>query len=248
MTTGAPLALDSLRRALGEGVRLAVAAIVAPTDELVAALAPSERVTLATLRSAKRRRDWLAGRLAAKRAVADLLGASCAPPPAGIVVTSDDASAPHVRAAGAPDLALSIAHSAGWGCAVAGISSQCGRLGVDLELAAGLDPESLWLVFGAEERAWLAREPWSTPRAFVAKEAVAKLLGVGFQLEPTRLRVAPWPGSSERVHVSLDERATYVVETALVGSYVAAFARESRGGSQRSGVAAIVGRCGREKA
>jgi 4'-phosphopantetheinyl transferase EntD len=155
-----------------------------------ACLTPAERRACAALPSDARRRDWRAGRLAAKRAV---------------------------RAAGLPAtrLALSIAHVAGRAAAVAAPAPS--RVGIDLEragavrttharyfltraerrLARRLGLTALWTL---KEAAWKAfRADDATP--FTALELHADPRGAidGVSLygrrHPARALVArPWPG------------------------------------------------------
>jgi acyl transferase domain-containing protein/phosphopantetheinyl transferase len=130
---------------------------------------------------AARRLVHLAGRAAAKDAVAALtpLGAL----PADIEIGSDARGRPVVRWDG-PPVQVSIAHSGGTAVAVAGTGPDAERLGVDVE-ERGTRPESFaTTAFDPHERALLADlgpevlDEWAL-RLWCAKEAVAKGVGTG---------------------------------------------------------------------
>lgn len=107
-------------------------------------LTASERAVLAALPVERRRRDWLAGRVAAKR----VLRATCRrrgdiePPYTAIEIQNDADGAPRFAIDGRPDLGgcldLSIAHS--HGAAVAAVTDRfaSGTVGVDVEMTTPL--------------------------------------------------------------------------------------------------------------
>jgi len=98
-------------------------------------LGPEEREAYAAMQHPKRRREWLAGRVAAKQAVRSLLGVQAPAPPAVRVVGSAHA-APKVLmdAEGSLDsMCISIAHSDDCACAAAA----CGAsIGIDVQRVA----------------------------------------------------------------------------------------------------------------
>jgi len=160
-------------------------------------LDPEERAAWDAMRSARRRQEWLMGRLAAKDAVRGRLEAhGIAAEPAAIAVRPDPlgcprAAGPAVAASGAP-MAIAIAHTRGVAAAVAGATAD--GLGLDIELidrrrgdyerAAFTDDERRRLDAGpADERVERAL------RLFCAKEAVAKAIGRGLMGSPLNLRV-----------------------------------------------------------
>ena len=114
--------LVRLARGLGE-----VAVAIAPVGgdrSCGAALLGEERALWARHRSPRRRAEFLAGRIAARRAVAGALGEGGA---AALEIGKDPTGAPAVR--GHPALHVSIAHSHGFAAAVAAPFA----VGVDLE-------------------------------------------------------------------------------------------------------------------
>jgi malonyl CoA-acyl carrier protein transacylase len=151
-------------------------------------LTPDELVTLQARGTARRVRDRIAGRIAAKRAISALTGRD----PLTLRVVRRADGAPVVEAADGAPCAVSIAHRDGVGVAVA---VRCGHIGVDLEAVAPR-PASFaesWLTPG--ERA-LARDDASVTLVWAAKEAVLKALGTGLALPATSVEVtAIGPGT-----------------------------------------------------
>jgi 4'-phosphopantetheinyl transferase len=145
-------------------------------------LGDRERLVLAGLRLAKRRRDWRLGRWTAKTAVAALLDV----PLGEIEVFAAFDGAPEVRIDGAPaPVSLSISHRAGR--ALAAVWSR-GAIGCDLELieprsdafvSEWLAPREQALVAAAaaDDRARLVNLLWT------AKEAASKVHREGLRLD-----------------------------------------------------------------
>lgn len=153
----------------------------APLAEL---LSPAELALAAGFPAAKRRRDWLAGRLAAKR----LLRARFAEDGRDLglaeieVLPASDGS-PFVRVPGAAvcRYPLSLAHSAAGG--IAALGRPGARVGVDLERVEPRGASFLRLISSADE--WtpgMERDPAEQTRLWTLKEAVAKLLGTGLSV------------------------------------------------------------------
>lgn len=67
------------------------------------------------------------------------------------------------------------------------------EIGVDIEQILPWQPEMAQMVFTAAERAWLARQPGNAAfyRLWTGKEAIMKVLGLGFQLPPESFEVLP---------------------------------------------------------
>jgi 4'-phosphopantetheinyl transferase EntD len=124
-------------------------------------LSDAELEHLGTLRVERRRRDWLAGRLAAKRAVRRaLLDGGTRVRDRDIEILPAANGAPLLRVAGVQSvgrlLSISIAHDDGTAiCAIA--DAGWGRIGVDIELDRPLAPERLAYVLADAERARLGR-------------------------------------------------------------------------------------------
>jgi phosphopantetheinyl transferase len=147
---------------------------------------------------ARRRADWLAGRIAAKEAVRDLLAAAgdgdwadCdirigATPDGRPVVTTP------WPLGGAPP-SISIAHSDGVAVAVA-VPADAGGVGVDVQPVRPLPDETERLAFSDGERRALAaldgrERPVRATQLWCAKEAAAKAVGSGLPLPPSDVRV-----------------------------------------------------------
>jgi len=160
----------------------------APDDPGLARwLHPIEREAAARLSIAKRRAEYLAGRVAAKRALAALVGGE---PGALAIVPSEGAraGAPIVRGAGGQRLpiALSISHAAG--AAIACASDEPGEAGIDLEAVERRHPAFVEESFtDGELRAFAAAlglagdDPRAVTAAWCAKEALLKRAGCGLR-------------------------------------------------------------------
>jgi 4'-phosphopantetheinyl transferase EntD len=160
-------------------------------------LDPEERVAWEAIRSARRRQEWLMGRLAAKDAVRGRLEArGMAPEAAAIAIRPDSlgcprAAGPAVEGSGAP-MAISIAHTRGVAAAVAGATAD--GLGLDIERIDRRRGDYERAAFTDEERRRLDAGPGDQRaeralRLFCAKEAVAKAIGRGLMGSPLNLRV-----------------------------------------------------------
>jgi phosphopantetheinyl transferase len=168
-------------------------------------LSPRERAWLDGFQSEKRRRDWLAGRLSAKRLIMEHLhdrGESDRRP-AEIEIISGSHGEPRALIHGEPlsGMALSIAHSGG--CGFAGLSevSQEGRIGVDLERLRPVRPDIIKRFLSAAEReALLSRFPDERASEGIVlfwalKEAAFKALRPAFptlSLRQLEVRLSAW--------------------------------------------------------
>jgi phosphopantetheinyl transferase len=155
-------------------------------------LSPAELSLYEALPTAARKRDFFAGRLAAKLALThDLLPARLPPAwprlvsivPGRLGEPICDALGPRFRGA------LSLAHSGGWGIAAVALRPRL-RVGVDLETNRLVRAPFRRHVLRASERRWLDRmsgrmkRHWSLA-CWVLKEATLKALGVGLRVSPT---------------------------------------------------------------
>lgn len=163
---------------------------VADEARLASWLGPRERCRHAALRVAKRRRDWLAGRVAAKTLIArrhQLDGATRF----GRIAIDALTDGPE---RGRPQYAvdhvvgpfdLSISHSGD--TALAALARHSGdRIGVDVELPINDTPGFDDLALAASEQALLARLDAPTradfrARVWVVKEALLKAIGAGLR-------------------------------------------------------------------
>ena len=141
-----------------------------------------ERQTYAALPVERRRRDWLAGRVAAKRAVRGTCGAlgESAPPYAAIEIRNDHDGAPGFAVQGRADLSdhynISIAHSDGAAVAAIAETAASGSIGVDMEVTKPLALPLLERVLRQSELDRVADDA-THPSALVmwtAKEAALK--------------------------------------------------------------------------
>lgn len=162
-------------------VMVSIAEVWSQRDRVLAALDAEERRTFDRLHVTKRRRDWLAGRIAAKRAVQRRCGA-----PLSVIGIR---ALEHGRCAGRPFAVvdgreiggLSIAHAGDLAVALTGDTA----VGVDIETIEPR-PQLEGLAFTDAERArWqhlggAARDEAITVR-WCEKEAFAKHAGVGLR-------------------------------------------------------------------
>ena len=156
-------------------------ALAADAAGALSCLSAAERTDYVALRTDARRRDWLAGRLAAKRAVACALSVHDL---ARVELAARPGAAPHpmLRAADGDrlplPLALSITHCDGR--AAAAVGAEWVRLGVDLERRGGVAPRRQSYFLSAAERARAG--VMDTTSLWALKEAAWKALGCGDEL------------------------------------------------------------------
>lgn len=154
----------------------------------IGALTQSERREHDTLPHEGRRRDWLAGRCAAKRAVAF----RCSVPLHHIRLLSRMGAAPlcevlddHGRWTPVP-FSVSIGHRDGWAIAVAAEPSM--RVGVDIDRADAIEPEHLRYFLAPREHCFAGRTDASL--AWVLKEAAWKALALGGDVPFTAMQLS----------------------------------------------------------
>lgn len=102
-------------------------------------------------RSPKRRAEWLAGRLAAKRLVRDTFG----PAPLTFAI-GREGDAPCILGARLPPLTLSLSHSHGLGAATLSDGRQEGSAGIDVQRIRSVHPGLCARVFTSGEREQIA--------------------------------------------------------------------------------------------
>jgi NAD(P)-dependent dehydrogenase (short-subunit alcohol dehydrogenase family)/phosphopantetheinyl transferase/acyl carrier protein len=139
--------------------------------------------------TAKRQADRLAGQLAARRAVAQVLGE------AGFEVDREDSGAPCVPSH--PELSVSLSHVEGRGVAFA---VRGARAGVDMERVEPRAPGFVDTWFVPEELPLLTDDA-ALARAWAVKEAVLKALGTGMRGTPREVVLRAVNGG--RVEVGL---------------------------------------------
>jgi phosphopantetheinyl transferase (holo-ACP synthase) len=154
----------------------------------LARLCPQELARHEEFPAAKRKHDWLLGRLAGKEAARRALAERGQPAPGDLElpISSLPSGAPRLEASG-PELALTITHGHGYAAAWATEPGPGGGLpGLDLEKIKKRPPGTFRFYLHAEERAWLEALPGSDagagPRDLAAivcwalKEAAFKAL------------------------------------------------------------------------
>lgn len=163
-------------------------------------LSPGEREGLARCRTAKRRREFVAGRLAAHHAL-HLLEPGA---PAEVRARAGGADAGRPVLVPERGLALSISH--GSGLAVAALS-RGGALGVDLEERVDASEAFLEEAFAPGERAGYAAVcgAWmdATTAAWALKEAVLKVWGVGLRAPLQLVALRPVLLHAHATHLAL---------------------------------------------
>jgi phosphopantetheinyl transferase len=161
-------------------------------------LAPAERATLARLSVPKRRREWLAGRVAAKDLVRrrHRLAGEDALRRIEIAASREGPSKgkPAYRIDGAPGrFDLSISHSGDRAVAALASTPQ-EHIGIDLEQIEARGESFEALALSAPERALIARldgaaRAVAVTQRWVLKEALSKALGEGLRLRFPRITV-----------------------------------------------------------
>ncbi len=155
-------------------------------DSLSPWLSAGEQRALAGLKTPKRKRDWLAARLAAKRVIGRRMKALGRPAePADIVIANHDTREPFVADEdGDPDesLPISLSHAGDYGACALGAPGT--RIGMDLERIEPRDPA--WRELMADDSELepdVLASSEALTRLWTAKEAVLKLLGVGLSVD-----------------------------------------------------------------
>ncbi|MBI5242037.1 MAG: 4'-phosphopantetheinyl transferase superfamily protein [Elusimicrobia bacterium] len=166
----------------------AARALAAEPSRRAGLLSPAEESLFRGLRSEKRRLDWLAGRGAAKRALARYFreARESTPDLPAIEISSDAQGAPRCSLPGAPS--FSISHCAAGGlCAV----GRGGRLvGADWEMVVPRCGE-LARLFARPGELPPGPDDRALTRLWAVKEAVLKLLGLGLAAPPRDVEVLP---------------------------------------------------------
>ena len=151
-------------------------------------LTPAERHEYDAQAHDGRRRDWLAGRRAAKEAVA----AHCGVAPTRVRLVRPEGAAPNVvwrdrdAAARAVPISISISHCDGR--AVAVVADHPARVGIDLEHAGQIEHEHLRYFLSPAE--WLVAERVGATLVWALKEAAWKALHLTDATPFSALRLA----------------------------------------------------------
>ena len=146
-------------------------------------LAVDELEVLRARGTARRIRDRLAGRIAAKRALSELTGVA----PLDIRIHSADSGEPIAVVPQWPGVRVSISHREGVGVAVA---VDGGRTGVDLETIEARPEHFAQTWFSDAERLLCGVDSVRQTALWSVKEAVLKVLGTGMALSPRDIQVS----------------------------------------------------------
>ncbi len=173
-------------------------------------LADSDRAyyeaTIAS-QAAPRRRDWLAGRIAARRAAASWLserGGAGSP-----LIDYNADGRPQIATADGTDLFLSISHKDGIGAAAVADRP----IGIDLERFSAVRDPSLFVgnAFSAQEEHLLESTGWAgsdhVAIAWSAKEAAAKAIGVPLLNSPLDVAITAIDAQDERISLTRGKEA-----------------------------------------
>lgn len=155
-------------------------------------LTPSEQAVLGGWRSAARRSEWLAGRLAAKRLLLEEL--EIAPLSWSV---GRDGVAPALDGLRLPDLRLSLSHSGGWGAATLSDSRTEGSAGIDIQRIRPVHSGLCARVFTRSEQAQIAAH-------FGAEDSAdGMLLFWALKEAAIKARRLPWGGALKSIEVRL---------------------------------------------
>ncbi len=161
-------------------------------NSVLAELSADEKGEYATITFEKRRLDWLAGRLAARRALRGF-GVD-----GHIIVKADETGEPKFFGAHGERYGLTISHSNIWATAIVwekrDIIGEERQLGVDIERIGDRTEAFLEDNFTAEERRALPAGPERGRVATIIwsfKEAALKTLGTGLRLRPDQVAILP---------------------------------------------------------
>jgi 4'-phosphopantetheinyl transferase len=183
------MTIDSLARLLPSSVRVRA---VAYAEERVGAwrgwLSEEELACLASFGAETRQQEFLVGRAAARRLLAERL--DCSPAEVPLRRAADDAIDVEV-----PDWHVSIAHSGLH--AVAACAQH--RVGVDLERIQPRDPAIARFLFAPEERGIVEALPYDANASLILcwalKEATLKARRTGFRTSPKDLTLDVQPAA-----------------------------------------------------
>jgi len=183
-------------------------------------LSAEEEACLDTFGAESRRREFVAGRAAARQLLSDPLSV----PPAAVPLRRDADGGVSVEAA---SWHVSIAHSGPHALAAAAGHA----VGVDLESIQPRDPAVADFLFDPADRDWPGRLPYDFDAAlilcWVLKEATLKARRSGFRTSPKDLQLAVDPGA-ETATVRVEGGREWRLVYARLGAYWGAVASPVR--------------------
>lgn len=184
-------------------------------------LTGSEKEEWIQLPTRKRKADWLAGRIACKKAVRKLYFKQnqIDLQEREIQIARSNGFPPAVNL---PNIAISITHAEGLACAIAILKNTCSlAVGLDLEKIQKPDPDWIQFAFDDREKECARDQPWKFFQYWTAKEAVLKALGLGLTVALTDLSVQETPQMGE-LSVAF-QGLTYLVKSFRFGNYWGAY-------------------------
>jgi len=155
-------------------------------------LTPEELDVWAAWKLEKRKSEWLAGRLAAKKLMRDEI--DLAPPDWSV---GRDGAAPSITGVTLPGTLLSLSHSGGFGAATLSDSYSEGSAGVDIQRIRPVHPGLCARVFTPAERAQVAARFGSED------SADGMLLFWALKEAAIKARRLPWPHALQSIEVRL---------------------------------------------
>lgn len=164
-------------------------------------LTPSEVAAYDAWQSPKRRADWLAGRLAAKRLAGDLFGLG----PQALTVGREGV-APCLTGAGVPPVMLSLSHSHGLGAATLSDGRREGSAGIDVQRIRPVHHGLCARVFTMGERSQIAA------RFGAEDDPAGMLLFWALKEAAIKARRAAWGRSLREIEARLTGEGRAVVE------------------------------------
>jgi malonyl CoA-acyl carrier protein transacylase len=176
---GRPACFPAMMSAGATGAGPAIAR--ADAEEIEGWLTPKEVSQLSQRGTKKRIRDRIAGRIAAKRAVAKLTGARAQ----AIQIASRASGEPFAIVERYKLVYVSISHREGQAIAVADHQ----RIGIDLEAIEERDPHFTQTWFRDDEQRLVNQSSLLSTVAWSIKEAVLKVLGRGMALSPHEIAI-----------------------------------------------------------
>jgi 4'-phosphopantetheinyl transferase len=183
-------------------------------------LSAEETACLETFGAESRRREFVAGRAAARQLLADALSV----PPAAVPLRRDPDGGVSVEAA---SWHVSIAHSGAHALAAAAGHA----VGADLEHIEPRDPAVADFLFDPDDRDWPGRLPYDADAAlilcWVLKEATLKARRSGFRTSPKALRLAVDP-EAETATIRVEGGRVWQLVYARLGAYWGAVAWPDR--------------------
>jgi phosphopantetheine--protein transferase-like protein len=179
-------------------------------------LSAVEQIRFRELKTDKRRIEWLAGRIAAKRLIRELkfCHEGAIVPYNAIEILPDELGAPRVRVVGeqGPWPLISISHSAG--VAAAMLSAQPHLVpGIDVEQIETRDASFGATYFTDAERAAAKAAPdadTTLTAIWAVKEGILKALGIGARVDLREIKVSHERGNTWRVVLEGEARARAV--------------------------------------